>query len=307
MATALRATGSGFDRLRHEILGPVLHLPRHPVELARFGLPGLLSATILSRVFSTPQGRALFAGAAAHSFSPLGRPMSSAVGMALLVSGHAGGWPVARGGSRAVCDALASVVDRSGGKIETVAGSSISGRASGGRRRRISTWTRAGCSGSPANGCRIGSAVPTAATATVRDRSSWTWPSREACRGPATPAGAAGTVHVGGTLEEIADAERRINRGEMPARPFVLVCQQYLADPSRSSGDVHPVWAYAHVPAGYEGDAGEAVLDQIERFAPGLGNASSVASSVRPPGSSATTRTMSAATSRPERTLRFRW
>jgi phytoene dehydrogenase-like protein len=85
----------------------------------------------------------------------------------------------------------------------------------------------------------------------------------EACR-------RAGTVHLGGTLEEIVRAEDDIAAGRMPQRPFVLIGQQYLADPSRSAGDLHPVWAYAHVPAGYTGDATEAILDQIERFAPGV-------------------------------------
>ena len=80
----------------------------------------------------------------------------------------------------------------------------------------------------------------------------------------------AGTVHVCGTFEEIAAAERDINRGRMPERPFVLLAQQYLADPERSAGDIHPVWSYAHVPSGYDGDAQQAVVDQIERFAPGF-------------------------------------
>jgi phytoene dehydrogenase-like protein len=88
----------------------------------------------------------------------------------------------------------------------------------------------------------------------------WTAP---ACR-------EAGTLHIGGTLEEIADAEAKTTRGRMPERPFVLVGQQYLCDPSRSNGDVHPLWAYAHVPAGYDGDATDALLAQIERFAPGF-------------------------------------
>jgi phytoene dehydrogenase-like protein len=87
----------------------------------------------------------------------------------------------------------------------------------------------------------------------------WT---NEACR-------RAGTVHVGGTIEEIALAERETNAGRMPARPFVLVGQQHLVDPTRSQGDVHPVWTYAHVPHGYTGDATEDILDQLERFAPG--------------------------------------
>ena len=80
----------------------------------------------------------------------------------------------------------------------------------------------------------------------------------------------AGSVHAAGGLEEIVAAERDVNRGRMPERPFVLVGQQYLADPGRSEGDVHPVWSYCHVPSGYPGDATEAVIDQIERFAPGL-------------------------------------
>ena len=84
------------------------------------------------------------------------------------------------------------------------------------------------------------------------------------------PARRAGTVHVGGTLEEVAAAEAEVARGRMPERPFVLVAQQSVADPSRAAGDVHPVWAYAHVPHGYTGDATEALLAQLERFAPGL-------------------------------------
>jgi phytoene dehydrogenase-like protein len=82
--------------------------------------------------------------------------------------------------------------------------------------------------------------------------------------------GRAGTVHLGGTMEEIAVAEADVHAGRMPRRPFMLVGQQYLCDPSRSNGDVHPIWAYAHVPAGYTGDATEVILDQIERFAPGV-------------------------------------
>ncbi len=263
------ASVAGFEELRHEILGPVLHLPRHPVKLARFGLPGLLPATVLAKAFTTPQGKALFAGAAAHSFSPLERPLSAAVGVALVASGHAGGWPVAKGGSRAVSDALAAVIIAEGGSIETgcrindlgelppadavvldldphgvirVAGE----RLPEGVRRAYGRY-RYG-PGSFKLDLAVDGGVP--------------W-SDESCR-------RAGTVHVGGPIEEIAFAEREVNRGRMPKRPFVLVCQQYLADRSRSAGYVHPVWAYAHVPAGYPGDATEAVIDQIERFAPGL-------------------------------------
>ncbi len=260
---------AAFDQLRHEILGPVFHWPRHPVELARFGLPSLLSATTLSRFFHTERGRALFAGAAAHSFSPLNQPMSAAVGMALIVSGHSGGWPVARGGSRSVSDALASVVLENGGSIETdrridfldevlpadavvldiapagvlrLAGDKLPDRV-----RRAYRRYRYG-PGSFKVDLAVEGGVP--------------WLNEDCHR--------AGTIHVGGSLEEIAEAEKMVNAGRMPERPFVLVCQQYLADPSRSAGNVHPVWAYAHVPAGYPRDATDAVIDQIERFAPGL-------------------------------------
>ncbi len=260
---------AGFERLRHEILGPVIHRPRHPVELARFGLPSLLPANALAKVFSTPSGRALFGGAAAHSFSPLGRPMSAAVGMALIVSGHHGGWPVARGGSRSITGALASVIRANGGTIETghriqslaelpaaevtvldLAPDGVlklAGRRLPERIRRAYQRYRYG-PGSWKVDLAVEGGVPWA---------------NETCR-------RAGTVHVGGSLEQIAEAEKKVNRGEMPARPFVLVCQQYLADSSRSAGEVHPVWAYAHVPARYEGDATEILIDQIERFAPGL-------------------------------------
>jgi phytoene dehydrogenase-like protein len=100
----------------------------------------------------------------------------------------------------------------------------------------------------------------------------WT---NEACR-------RAGTVHAIGPFEELVAAERDVNRGRVPVRPLVLVAQQYLADPDRSSGDLHPIWAYAHVPSGYDGDATDALLGQIERFAPGF-RERIVASSVRPP------------------------
>ncbi len=273
---------AAFDRLRHEILGPVIHRPRHPVDLARFGLPSLLSATALARIFRTERGRALFAGAAAHSFSPLNQPMSAAVGMALIVSGHSGGWPVARGGSKSVSEALASVINENGGSIET--------------GRRIDSLDEVlpadvvVLDTGPAGVLRLaGDALPDRVRKAYRRyrygpgsfkvdlavEGGVPWLDEDCRR--------AGTVHVGGTLEEIAEAEKLVNRGTMPERPFVLVCQQYLADPSRSAGDVHPVWAYAHVPAGYTRDATDAVINQIERFAPGL-RERIIGRSVRSPG-----------------------
>jgi phytoene dehydrogenase-like protein len=259
----------GYDALTEDVYHPLVHVPRHPLRLARFGLPAALPATVLGRRLGTPEAAALFAGVAAHSYAPLGRPLSSAIGMALVCAGHAYGWPVAKGGSVALAEAWAAVVREHGGRIETgrrvrsldelpatdavvldltprgvleVAGERLPGRVARAYRRY-----------------RYGPGAFKLDLA-VDDGVPWTM---EAAR-------RAGTVHVGGTLEEVADAEAQINRGRMSERPFVLVGQQYLADPGRSRGDLHPVWAYAHVPSGYDGDATETVLDAIERFAPGL-------------------------------------
>ena len=270
-----------FDDLLEDMLGPILHVPRHPLRLARFGIPSAAPATVLARSWRTPQARALFGGVAAHAFSPLNRPMSSAVGCALIAAGHRYGWAVAKGGSQAIADALAAVLVEHGGKIET--------------GRRVTSMDEL-----PASEIVVFDLAPGAVAEIAGDRLPgrvarayrryrhgpgafkldlavegevpWT---NDACR-------RAGTVHVVGPFEELVTAERQINRGRMPERPFVLVGQQYLADPSRSKGDLHPVWTYAHVPSGYEGDASEAILAQVERFAPGF-RERVVASSVRSP------------------------
>jgi phytoene dehydrogenase-like protein len=263
------ASSSSFGELSEDIMRPILHAPAHPVRLVRFGLRAAMPATLLARRFATERARALFGGCAAHAFSPLSRPMSSSVGVALICAGHHYGWPVARGGSAAIGEALAAVVREHGGSFETgrrvgslselpavdavvldlapgavadVAGDSLPGHVARAYRRY-----RHG-PGAFKVDLAVAGGVP--------------WRSETARR--------AGTVHVCGSFAEIAFAEREINRGRMPERPFVLVCQQSLADPTRARGDVHPVWAYAHVPSGYRGDATEALLDQIERFAPGL-------------------------------------
>ena len=261
-------SAAAFDELNEDILRPILHVPRHPVRLARFGLSAAMPATLLARRWKTPQARALFGGVAAHAFSPLTRPMSSSVAMALISACHSIGWPVAAGGSRSITDALAALLREHGGRIETgvrvrsiseldanavvfdlspAAVAEIAGERLPRRVERAYRRYRYG-PGSFKVDLAVEGGVP------------WT---NEACR-------RAGTVHAFGDFEQIALAEREINRGRMPERPVVLVGQQYLADPQRSSGDVHPVWAYAHVPSGYDGDGERAVLDQLERFAPGL-------------------------------------
>src|SRR5215203_414260 len=263
------APSRSFESLNEDLLRPILHVPRHPIRLVRFGLGAAMPIAVLARAWKGPQARALFAGVAAHSFSPFGQPMSSAVGMALVCAGHAFGWAVARGGSRSITDALAAVVLECGGRIET-----------GARVKSLSELPRADAV--------VLDLSPAAVVDVARDRLPrrverayrryrygpgafkldlaveegvpWT---NEACR-------RAGTVHVAGSFEELGAAEREVNKGRMPERPFVLVSQQYLADPDRSAGNVHPVWVYAHVPNGYDGDAEQSIIDQIERFAPGV-------------------------------------
>ncbi len=263
------AASRHFDTLAEDVMRPLAHLPRHPLRLVPFGLRAAAPVSVLSRALSTPHARALFGGTAAHSFSPFGRPFGSAAGLALTCACHSNGWPVARGGSQAIADALAASLREHGGKVET------------GRPVRSLDEL-------PAVDAVILDLAPSAAVEIAGAR----LPHRVARayrrykHGPgafkvdlAVEGGVpwadevssrAGTVHAIGSFEEIAESERLVHAGRMPERPFVLVGQQYLADPSRSRGDLHPLWAYAHVPSGYDGDASEAVIDQIERFAPGL-------------------------------------
>lgn len=257
-----------FHELAEDALAPVQHLPRHPIDTARFGLRALMPATALASRFDGEEGRALLAGAAAHAMRPLDGVASAAVGAMLLAAGHSVGWPVAAGGSGWITKALASLLTTLGGTIETgvevkslaelapatvimldlapeavvrLAGDRLPRRV----RRAYERWRHA----------------PAAFKVDLAVEGGVPW-TAEACR-------RAGTVHLGGTFEEVAAAEADIGRGRLPERPFVLVAQQYLCDPDRSVGDVHPVWSYAQVPYGYGGDATEAVIHQIERFAPG--------------------------------------
>lgn len=256
------------DLLVAEVMRPILHVPRHPLPLARFGLHALQPATLVARRFRTEQARGLFGGVAAHLYGPLSQPAGASVGLMIIAAGHRYGWPVAKGGSRAITDALAALLVEAGGRIETgvrvrsldqlpsaatvlldlapAAAAAVIGDRLPGRVRRAYTRYRH---------------APGAFTLDLAVEGGVPWRD-EVCR-------RAGTVHLGGTFEEIVHAEREISRGRMPERPFVLVSQQYLADPGRSAGDIHPVSAYAHVPHGYPGDATAAVLAQFERFAPG--------------------------------------
>ncbi len=254
------------DDLIAEIFGPIIHVPRHPLLLARFGLQALLPASVIARRWRTEEARGLFAGMAAHAIHPLQRPTTGGLGLMFGMTSHAYGWPVARGGSQAIARALEADIVEHGGRLETghrvtemphadivvfdtspstvlrVAGDRLPARV----RRPLGRW-------------RTGPGIVKIDFA-VEGGVPWTnaWARK------------AGTVHLGGTLEQLNAAEKEVHAGRMPERPFVLLCQQYLADPGRSAGDVHPIWAYAHVPTGYTGDATEALIGQIERFAPGF-------------------------------------
>jgi phytoene dehydrogenase-like protein len=259
----------GFDELVADLLRPIVHLPQHPLKLAGFGPAVIVPATVLARMWRTAEAKALFAGNAAHGWYPLTRPTSAVPAFMFAAAGHRYGWPVAVGGTARISDALERVLTRLGGRIETGrrvqslsdlpttdvvmfdlspgAVADIVGNALPRRIRRAYSRFRFGSAAFKID-LAVEGGVP------------WT---NEHCR-------AAGTVHVCGTLEEVVAAERATHMGRMPERPFIILAQQYLADPSRSVGNVHPVWAYAHVPRGYTGDATDAILNQIERFAPGF-------------------------------------
>lgn len=254
------------DQLVAELLGPILHVPRHPIRLAGFGARALLPATTLARRWTTDEARGLFAGMAAHAMQPLTSPTTAGLGLMFGITSHAYGWPAARGGSQAIAAALAAELAEHGGRIET--------------GHRVETLPDAEVvvldTSAPAAADIGGARVrPRVARSLRRFRSGpGAFKLDLAIEGPvpwADPwSGRAGTVHLGGTMEQVASAEADVARGRMPERPFVLVAQQHLVDPCRSDGDVHPLWAYAHVPAGYDGDASAAILGQLERFAPGV-------------------------------------
>jgi phytoene dehydrogenase-like protein len=258
------------DRIVPWLLGPVLRPPRHPIAQARFGVPALASATILARTaFRTEEARALFGGLAGHSMLPLRQPATASFGLALGVMAHVTGWPVVRGGSGRLAEALASELRSVGGEIETghavtsldelpraratllsltprqvvsVAGD----RLPSGYRRRLA-------------GFRYGPGVC---------KVDWALSSPVPWRAPELAR--AGTIHLGGTIGEIEAVERAAHRGSVPERPYLLFVQATRFDPSRAPAGRHTAWAYCHVPNGSAIDATAAMEAQVERFAPGF-------------------------------------
>ena len=260
---------SHFDDLFADASQPALRVPRHPLTLARFGAGAMLPAVAVGRLWRTEQAEALWAGVAAHAFNRLDRPMTSAVGMMLIAAGHARGWVVAEGGSQAIARALVTDIERHGGRIETGVRITSAGDLPPSDVVMLDV--------SPSMAADIlGERLPARVARSYRRfrHGPGAFKVDFAIEGnvpwAAPAARCAGTVHLGGRLDETVASEEAVHRGAMPDRPFVLVGQQYLADPARSVGDIHPLWTYAHVPHAYGGDATEAIIAQIERFAPGF-------------------------------------
>ena len=258
-----------FAKLSADVVHPMLQLPQSPIGFARFGLRAGLPANVLAQAFRTEQAKALFAGVAAHAFRPLHTLGSSAIGVTLLAAAHAVGWPVAKGGSQAIVDAMLKALAHHGGKVVTGAHIDSLAELPPADIVMLNTGPRAAVeilgSAMPkrvAAGLRRFRYGPAAATVSlaVEGGIPWTY----------EPARRAGTVHVGGSFAEIAVVEAQIAEGKMPDNPYVLVGQQSVADPGRAHNNIHPIDAYSHVPSGYPHDAAEVIVRQLERFAPGV-------------------------------------
>jgi phytoene dehydrogenase-like protein len=264
-------TVDDWPLLAPAFLGPILRVPRHPLALGRFSLRGLRpAASLASSVFAGERARALFAGAAAHSVLPLERAGTAAFGIVFLALAHACGWPIARGGSQQLAQALGSYLRSLGGEIET--GAPVMALDELPPARTIL------CDVGPRQLVTLaGSRLP------ARYRSALgrfrygpgVFKLDYALDGPvpwnAPECGRAATVHVGGTLAEIAESERAPWQGRHAERPFVLVAQPSLFDSTRAPAGKHTLWAYCHVPNGSSLDMTERIERQIERFASGFG------------------------------------
>ncbi len=253
-----------------DISGPLVHVPHHPIHLARFGIPALAPATTFARRrFREPRARALFMGMAAHSVLPLTHFATASFALVLGAAAHAVGWPAIRGGSQRIADVLAAIVRANGGEIVT--DSPVSDVADLPPARAVFLDT------SPLAALRIAGdqLAPRVQRALGRfERGPAAFKLDYALSEPmpwkADACRRAGTVHVGGYEDEIVAAEAEVGRGGHPERPFVLVAQQSLFDDTRAPAGKHTLWAYCHVPNGSTVDMTDAIESQFERFAPGF-------------------------------------
>jgi phytoene dehydrogenase-like protein len=258
-----------WSALAEEILGPVLRLPRHPLLLARFGMKAVQPARFFAEnQFHNARTRAVFAGLAAHSFLSLDAPVSAAIGLVMATTVHAVGWPIPEGGAQAITNALAAVLEAHGGTIHT--------------SRRIASLAElpdaltlcdlapphlqriAGSRLSPAYHQKLNKFRPGPGAFKVDYALSQPIPWR------ANDCELAATLHLGGSLEEIAHSEKEMSLGRVAEKPFVILCQPSLFDPTRAPAGKHTAWAYCHVPNGSKVDMTQRIENQIERFAPGF-------------------------------------
>jgi phytoene dehydrogenase-like protein len=268
----MKPLARNWEKLANEFLQPMLHFPRHPIALARFGIPALCPATVLAKfLFRAEPARALFAGIAAHSFLPLEAPVSSAFALVLGLAAHAVGWPIPCGGSQQIANTLADYLRELGGKIEV---NHRIGNLDDLPKSRavlldISPWQFVRMVGNklpPRYHRRLESFRHAPGVFKIDNALSEPVPWKaEACR-------RAGTIHLGGTMNDIAAAERDVAHGKIPERPFVLVAQQSLFDETRAPRGQHTLWAYCHVPFDCKIDMSARIEAQIERFAPGFRN-----------------------------------
>lgn len=251
-----------------DILGP-LHLPKHPLAFAGFGLKGLPPSTWLAARFKTDAGKALVAGMAAHSMQPLSNTATSAIALVLMATGNLEGWPVPQGGSQSIADAMAGYFKALGGKIET-----------GTYVRSLDQLPSAHAllfDISPKQLLQIAGHKLSAVYKWQLERYRYgmgVYKVDWALDGPipftSSACREAGTVHIGNTLNEIKLAEQQTARGIHPNKPFVLLAQQSLFDTTRAPLGKHTAWAYCHVPNGSTKNMTEAIEQQVERFAPGF-------------------------------------
>ncbi|NEU66715.1 phytoene desaturase family protein [Spirosoma agri] len=262
-----------WPAMAQDVLGP-LRFPKHPLDMAQFGLDALPSAVQLVKRFKTKEARGLFGGMAAHAIQPLSNLTTSAIALVLMTAGHLRGWPVPKGGSQAIANALASYFRSIGGKIET--------------NTPIQSISQL-----PSAKVALFDVTPKQLLTIVGDRFSsgtlnklYKWQLEQyrygmgvfkvdwALDGPipftAPECRQAGTIHLGSTFEEIAEAERLTSLGQHPDRPYVLLAQQSLFDATRAPQGKHTAWAYCHVPNGSTVDRTDAIERQIERYAPGF-------------------------------------
>src|SRR5579864_3217757 len=277
---ALGIDGPAWDKLMRpfverwsefapEILRPVSFFPRHPLLMARFGMVALQSAQAVARRFRDPRTRALFAGLAAHSFLSLDEPLSGAFGILMAVPAHAVGWPIPRGGAQSLTNALCAHLSTLGGNIRT--SSPVEDLAA------LENYDLFLCDLTPRQLVKVGGKKLSESYKRQLSRFRYgagvfkvdyalsapiPWKATECLR--------SATVHLGGTLEEIAASEKAVCNGQHAERPFVLLAQPSLFDATRAPAGKHTAWAYCHVPHGSNVDMLAKLEGQIERFAPGF-------------------------------------